>query len=334
MAWTGSDWANVAASAVSGVTGVVGALGRGKKARQWYNSAYSKGGLMDQYQRRIEERARKYAMEDWQRDAEYNSPANQRRLLEEAGLNTALMYGNSMPGGSAPSISETSAGDASVDTSFGEFQSRGYQDAWNSVGTAIREGMMYQLQNSKLLKDLEYSNNQIEIQRDKLNLDKDRLDWDKEKTNLQLEEQRRMNDSRISKIESDIVRNDVATEFARMKIKGYEELQPYVRERLIQDIANKRIVYDQMVWDYSQRYEREALSQQGKQSNILADTESALYTQSRRIAQDLKNDIDKILPSGYVAFKREVYDWIDKVFDVGNKVQSMRLSGKRISSYY
>lgn len=47
---------------------------------------------------------RKNALKQWERENEYNRPINQRRRLEEAGLNPALMYGHGSVSNTASSM--------------------------------------------------------------------------------------------------------------------------------------------------------------------------------------------------------------------------------------
>lgn len=46
----------------------------------------------------------------WNKQNEYNTPSNQRTLLEQAGLNPALMYGSSVSSSTASSLSSTATG--------------------------------------------------------------------------------------------------------------------------------------------------------------------------------------------------------------------------------
>lgn len=74
------DWANPIASGIGGIAqGIFGSIAA-KKQRKF------------QKQMQLEQWQNDLSM--WNRQNEYNSPASQRKRLEEAGLNPALMYGS------------------------------------------------------------------------------------------------------------------------------------------------------------------------------------------------------------------------------------------------
>lgn len=73
----------VAQGAMDGIFGLLGRIGAKKRERRALKQNMK---LMDyQYSKNLEM---------WEKQNEYNSPANQRRLLEEAGLNPNLIYGH------------------------------------------------------------------------------------------------------------------------------------------------------------------------------------------------------------------------------------------------
>lgn len=61
-----------------------------------------------------------YAVSNWQREVNYNSPAEQMKRLKEAGLNPNLVYGNgSMQGLESPGISSPTSPSAPMASVFG-----------------------------------------------------------------------------------------------------------------------------------------------------------------------------------------------------------------------
>lgn len=92
-----------------------------------------------QFTREIRAEDRKWALEDWARQNEYNSPANQRKLLEEGNFNPALMYGG---GGNITAASEV----RSTDTKMPEFRPASFQGI-NGVTSFL--ATMYDLEAKK-----------------------------------------------------------------------------------------------------------------------------------------------------------------------------------------
>lgn len=78
--------------------GAIGAINAGnlnRKNRRWNE---------EMYVRQLQD-----ARDNWRLQNEYNSPSNQRRLLEEANLNPALMYGKGAGSSNAGAVSNTNA---------------------------------------------------------------------------------------------------------------------------------------------------------------------------------------------------------------------------------
>ena len=76
-------------------------------------SAYSAGRMNKKsmaFSREMYERQRQDAISDWERVNAYNHPSAQRARIEEAGLNAALMYGNSASGGNAGVVRDSNVG--------------------------------------------------------------------------------------------------------------------------------------------------------------------------------------------------------------------------------
>lgn len=68
------DWSNPVGSAVGGAFGLIGSA------------------INYKYQKQLAEQQNQYNIDMWKMQADYNSPANQMKRFDEAGLNPALMY--------------------------------------------------------------------------------------------------------------------------------------------------------------------------------------------------------------------------------------------------
>lgn len=143
-----------------------------KRAWDWMRDQLNPGSQTEQYNIRQEQRARDYALQDWLRATAYESPANQRRLLEEAGLNTALMYGTAGAGGQAPNIYETGTNNMPPQISNPAFLKQDYA----AMAQSFQNSAMYNLQNSKLLNDIQKTANAYELGQARLNLGEQSLD--------------------------------------------------------------------------------------------------------------------------------------------------------------
>lgn len=93
------DWSNPAGAAVGGAFGLIGSA---------INYAF---------QKKLAAQQNEYNLNMWNLQNEYNSPINQMRRYEEAGLNPALMYGQVSPGNAStvPQMHVPNAPDISGD---------------------------------------------------------------------------------------------------------------------------------------------------------------------------------------------------------------------------
>lgn len=101
---------------------------------------------------------RQWALEDWDRQNAYNSPAQQMQRLREAGLNPHLIYGGGQPSNTASNVNQTSTPDwnpktpdiGSILTSpvNAYLETRSFQ-----TQQALSEGQM-KIQNAQILKIL------------------------------------------------------------------------------------------------------------------------------------------------------------------------------------
>ncbi len=83
------------AAAAGAATGVIGMIGQKKRNRRAMDQQKELMGVQFENQQRLNEQGHKLQMETWKKT---NYPA-QMEMLREAGLNPALMYGNSGGGG-------------------------------------------------------------------------------------------------------------------------------------------------------------------------------------------------------------------------------------------
>lgn len=93
--------------ALIGAIGTIGAAGLGAAAN---NKNVAQNQMNNDFNAREAQKARDFQLEMWNKQNEYNSPANQRRLLAEAGYNPYLGYdSNTGVAGSTGSTSQASA---------------------------------------------------------------------------------------------------------------------------------------------------------------------------------------------------------------------------------
>jgi hypothetical protein len=93
--------------ALIGAVGAIGAAGLGAAAN---NKNVAQNQMNNEFNAREAQKARDFQLEMWNRQNEYNSPANQRKLRAEAGYNPYLGYdSNTGVAGSAGSTSQAQA---------------------------------------------------------------------------------------------------------------------------------------------------------------------------------------------------------------------------------
>lgn len=93
--------------ALIGAVGAIGAAGLGAAAN---NKNAAQNQMNNEFNAREAQKARDFQLEMWNKQNEYNSPANQRRLRAEAGYNPYLGYdSNTGVAGSTGSTSQASA---------------------------------------------------------------------------------------------------------------------------------------------------------------------------------------------------------------------------------
>lgn len=90
--------ANYAAAAQLAGTGlqVASAANANRKQRKWMEKQYDK--------------QRQHALEDWQRQIDYNNPAAQMQRFRDAGLNPHLIYGTGVQAQEAPNVRQSETG--------------------------------------------------------------------------------------------------------------------------------------------------------------------------------------------------------------------------------
>lgn len=125
------NWLSAAIGAIGSIAGAVTGASMTNSANQ---------GL-DQANRDWQEKM-------WHVNNEYNTPANQRKRLEEAGINPALAFqnGNSGVASSAPTPNQHTPAD------------------WSAVGTGISQGAQFMLQASQVRSQNELLKSQAEAQ--------------------------------------------------------------------------------------------------------------------------------------------------------------------------
>lgn len=102
-----SGWFDIGAAAVGGVAGLASRIGQKKREKRQMGYQKELMGIQQQNQMALNQQGQELAMKTWR---ETNFPA-QRLMMEEAGLNPALMY--SQGGGGGATTSSGSGGAAS-----------------------------------------------------------------------------------------------------------------------------------------------------------------------------------------------------------------------------
>lgn len=140
-----------------------------QNAKQWKEYA--------NLQRELQSSQNAWNLAQWNRQNEYNSPANQMNLLRQAGLNPNLVYGN-LSGASAGSL-ESAGADISSPTPNNAAQVSGFGD----LGVQIGNQMMQKELNDA---NIEKINTEVESQRIQNAKDQKELDnWDNTYKNQQ-----------------------------------------------------------------------------------------------------------------------------------------------------
>lgn len=140
-----------------------------QNAKQWKEYA--------NLQRELQSSQNAWNLAQWNRQNEYNSPANQMNLLRQAGLNPNLVYGN-LAGASAGSL-ESAGADISSPTPNNAAQVSGFGD----LGVQIGNQMMQKELNDA---NIEKINTEVESQRIQNAKDQKELDnWDNTYKNQQ-----------------------------------------------------------------------------------------------------------------------------------------------------
>lgn len=125
-------------------------VGTSNLANIWLNSQNNKQNAKQwkeyvNLQRELQNSQNAWNLAQWNRQNEYNSPANQMNLLRQAGLNPNLVYGN-LAGASAGSL-ESAGADISSPTPNNAAQVSGFGDLGPQIGNMI---MQKELNNAQI----------------------------------------------------------------------------------------------------------------------------------------------------------------------------------------
>ena len=120
------DWSKIGSAAVGGATGLLGMIGQNKRAEKQHNRQKELMGIQFDNQKLLNQQGHELQMELWKNT---NHPA-QVKMLQEAGLNPALMYG--MSGG----------GSATTGSQGGGSAAGGQAHAPMDIGQALQAGLM------------------------------------------------------------------------------------------------------------------------------------------------------------------------------------------------
>lgn len=133
---------------VSGIAGLFGSSQQNQNINKQIAAQREENQLNREWNLNLAKMQRRWSLDDWNREAVYNSPANQRKMLEEAGMNPDLAYGQSV---SAPATNPTTPAPSSPTDVSALGQKRTYGDV---IAAAVSQSF----QNAKTLADTKKTN--------------------------------------------------------------------------------------------------------------------------------------------------------------------------------
>jgi hypothetical protein len=89
---------------LSGIAGIFGGIQQNQNIDKQIAAQREENRLNREWNLNLAKMQRQWSLDDWNREAEYNSPSNQRKMLADAGMNPDLAYGQSV---SAPATNPT-----------------------------------------------------------------------------------------------------------------------------------------------------------------------------------------------------------------------------------
>lgn len=128
---------------ISGIAGLFGSHEQNQNVDKQIAAQREENQLNREWNLNLANMQRQWSLDDWSREAEYNSPANQRKMLAAAGMNPDLAYGQSV---SAPATNSTTPAPSTPTDVSALGQKRTYGDV---LAAAVSQSF----QNAKTLAD-------------------------------------------------------------------------------------------------------------------------------------------------------------------------------------
>lgn len=132
----------------SGIAGLFGAHKQNQNINKQIAAQKEENQLNREWNLNLAQMQRQWSLDDWYREADYNSPVNQRKMLAEAGMNPDLAYGNNI---SAPATNPTTPAPSSPADVSALGQKRTYGDV---IAAAVSQSF----QNTKTLAEAKKTN--------------------------------------------------------------------------------------------------------------------------------------------------------------------------------
>ena len=128
---------------ISGIAGIFGGIQQNQNIDKQIAAQREENRLNREWNLNLAKMQRQWSLDDWNREAEYNSPLNQRKMLADAGMNPDLAYGQNV---SAPATNPTTPAPSSPTDVSALGQKRTYGDV---IAAAVGQAF----QNAKTLAD-------------------------------------------------------------------------------------------------------------------------------------------------------------------------------------
>lgn len=184
---------------VPALIGAIGAIGGAALGAASNNKNISQNQMNNEFNAREAQKARDFQLEMWNKQNEYNSPANQRRLRAEAGYNPYLGYdSNTGVAGSTGSTSQASAASplainpevySELGSQLGRAGQMLYQERESNARTKALQGEadVTRAQSMQVLSNIDWGKLSPEYKKwmRETGLQRIQLDYDTNKQNLQ-----------------------------------------------------------------------------------------------------------------------------------------------------
>ena len=121
--------------------GIAGAVSGNKNSKRAIKAQQEENEKTRQFNLNLANQANQWSIEQWNRENQYNAPANQRKLLAQGGLNPDLYYGANGVGlsaASSPSVTPSAPAESADMSNLANLR---------TVGDVVQTGMSQYYQN-------------------------------------------------------------------------------------------------------------------------------------------------------------------------------------------